>query len=77
MSSGPEVSRLGQGGLVPGGEQGPGPGPFSIWKSQKNRTLGEDEEMERGDERGVAKRPDPDPNELDVPQWAENWHWEK
>jgi hypothetical protein len=29
----------------------------------------EDEEMEREDERGVAKRPDL--NELDVPQWAE------
>ena len=29
----------------------------------------EDEEMEREDERGVAKRPDL--NELDVPEWAE------
>jgi hypothetical protein len=29
----------------------------------------EDEEMERGDERGIAKRPDP--NELDVPEWRE------
>jgi hypothetical protein len=28
-----------------------------------------DEEMEREDERGVAKRPDL--NELDVPEWAE------
>jgi hypothetical protein len=28
-----------------------------------------DEEMERQDERGVAKRPDL--NELDVPEWAE------
>jgi hypothetical protein len=28
----------------------------------------EDEEMERKDERGVAKRPDL--NELDVPEWA-------
>jgi hypothetical protein len=28
----------------------------------------EDEEMEREDERGVAKRPDL--NELDVPEWA-------
>jgi hypothetical protein len=33
----------------------------------------EDEEMEREDERGVAKRPDL--NELDVLEWAENWHW--
>jgi hypothetical protein len=30
--------------------------------------VGEDEEMERGGERGVAKRPDL--NELDVPEWA-------
>jgi hypothetical protein len=29
----------------------------------------EDEEMEREDERGVAKRPDL--HELDVPEWAE------
>jgi hypothetical protein len=29
----------------------------------------EDEEMEREDEQGVAKRPDLD--ELDVPEWAE------
>jgi hypothetical protein len=29
----------------------------------------EDEEMEREDGRGVAKRPDL--NELDVPEWAE------
>jgi hypothetical protein len=29
----------------------------------------EDEEMEREDERGVAKRPDL--NELDMPEWAE------
>jgi hypothetical protein len=29
----------------------------------------EDEEMERGDERGVAKQPDL--NELDVSKWAE------
>jgi hypothetical protein len=29
----------------------------------------EEEEMEREDERGVAKRPDL--NELDVPEWAE------
>jgi hypothetical protein len=29
----------------------------------------EDEEMERKDERGVAKRPDL--NELNVPEWAE------
>jgi hypothetical protein len=29
----------------------------------------EDEEMERGDERGAAKPPDL--NELDVPEWAE------
>jgi hypothetical protein len=27
----------------------------------------EDEESEREDERGIAKRPDP--NELDVPKW--------
>jgi hypothetical protein len=29
----------------------------------------QDEEIEREDERGVAKRPGP--NELDVPEWAE------
>jgi hypothetical protein len=29
----------------------------------------EDEEMEREDERGMAKRPDL--NELDAPEWAE------
>jgi hypothetical protein len=34
----------------------------------------EDEEMEREDERGMAKRPDL--NELDVPEWAD-WHWIK
>jgi hypothetical protein len=34
----------------------------------------EDEEMEREDARGVAKRPDP--NELDVPEWhGQKWHW--
>jgi hypothetical protein len=36
---------------------------------QEAAVVEEDEEMEREDERGVAKRPDL--NELDVPEWAE------
>jgi len=36
---------------------------------QEAAAVEEDEEMEREDERGVAKRPDL--NELDVPEWAE------
>jgi hypothetical protein len=36
---------------------------------QEAAIVEEDEEMEREDERGVAKRPDL--NELDVPEWAE------
>jgi hypothetical protein len=36
---------------------------------QEAAVVEEDEEMEREDERGVAKRPDL--NELDVPDWAE------
>jgi hypothetical protein len=35
----------------------------------QNMLVEEDEEMEREDERGAAKRPDL--NELDVPEWAE------
>jgi hypothetical protein len=37
----------------------------------------EDEEMDREDEQGVAKRPDL--NELDVPEWDRTgiWHWIK
>jgi hypothetical protein len=38
-------------------------------KEQEAAAVEEDEEMEREDERGVAKRPDL--NELDVPEWAE------
>ena len=38
--------------------------PWISW-----RVVEEDEEMEREDERGVAKWPDL--NELDVPEWAE------
>jgi hypothetical protein len=36
---------------------------------QEAAAVEEDEAMERGDEQGVAKRPDL--NELDVPEWAE------
>jgi hypothetical protein len=36
---------------------------------QEVAVVEEDEEVEREDERGVAKRPDL--NELDVPEWAE------
>jgi hypothetical protein len=36
---------------------------------QEAAVVEDDEEMEREDERGVAKRPDL--NELDVPEWAE------
>ena len=36
---------------------------------QEAAVVEEDEEMEREDERGVAKRPDF--NELDVPEWTE------
>jgi hypothetical protein len=36
---------------------------------EQEAVVEEDEEMEREDERGVAKRPDL--NELDVPEWAE------
>jgi hypothetical protein len=36
---------------------------------QEAAVVEEDEEMERENERGVAKRPDL--NELDVPEWAE------
>ena len=36
---------------------------------QEAAVVEEDEEMEREDERGMAKRPDL--NELDVPEWAE------
>jgi hypothetical protein len=36
---------------------------------QEAAVVEEDEEMEREDERGLAKRPDL--NELDVPEWAE------
>jgi hypothetical protein len=36
---------------------------------QEAAVVEEDEEMERQNERGVAKRPDL--NELDVPEWAE------
>jgi hypothetical protein len=36
---------------------------------QEAAVVEEDEEMEREDGRGVAKRPDL--NELDVPEWAE------
>jgi hypothetical protein len=36
---------------------------------QEAAAVEEDEEIEREDERGVAKRPDL--NELDVPEWAE------
>jgi hypothetical protein len=36
---------------------------------QEAALVEEDEEMEREDERGVAKRPDL--NDLDVPEWAE------
>jgi hypothetical protein len=36
---------------------------------QEAAAVEDDEEMEREDERGVAKRPDL--NELDVPEWAE------
>jgi hypothetical protein len=36
---------------------------------QEAAVVEEDEETEREDERGVAKRPDL--NELDVPEWAE------
>jgi hypothetical protein len=45
--------------------------------AQEAAAVEEDEEMEREDERGAAKRPDL--NGLDVPDWAEwqNWHWIK
>ena len=36
---------------------------------QEAAVVEEEEDMEREDERGVAKRPDL--NELDVPEWAE------
>jgi hypothetical protein len=36
---------------------------------QEAAVVEEEEEVEREDERGVAKRPDL--NELDVPEWAE------
>jgi hypothetical protein len=36
---------------------------------QEAAVVEKDEEMEREDERGVAKRPDL--NKLDVPEWAE------
>jgi hypothetical protein len=36
---------------------------------QEAAVVEEDEEVEREDERGMAKRPDL--NELDVPEWAE------
>jgi hypothetical protein len=38
-------------------------------KAATSRRRRQDEEMERENERGVAKRPDP--NELDMPEWAE------
>jgi hypothetical protein len=38
-------------------------------RAQEAAVVEEDEEMEREDERGVAKRPDL--NKLDVPEWAE------
>jgi hypothetical protein len=42
------------------------------YEQQEVAAVEEDEEMEREDERGVAKRPDLNLNELDVSeQWAE------
>jgi hypothetical protein len=46
-------------------------GPVEGSYDQEAVAVEEDEEMEREDERGVAKRPDLNELSIDVPEWAE------